>query len=249
MPSSGWGYEAHNGPEEWQKFFPLANGNRQSPIDIQTRYVKYDVHLRPLNPVYDPSSAQLILNSGHSVNVEYDDSKPLSVLSGGPIIGRYRLRQFHFHWGRTDDGGSEHTVNGVQYAAELHLLHWNTEKYSDFVQAAYQPDGLAVIACLLELGEGNSALQKITGALDSIIKQHHKIVFTDFDPMSLLPKSLEYWTYLGSLTSPPLWESVIWIVLKDRMTISSEQLVFGPDVILLHSILKDWSLRTRAQES
>ncbi|KFP55779.1 Carbonic anhydrase 1, partial [Cariama cristata] len=47
--------------------------------------------------------------------------------------------------------------------------------------------------------------------------------FSDFDPSSLLPKSMDYWTYNGSLTHPPLHESVIWIILKEPITISSEQ--------------------------
>ncbi|KAJ1192852.1 hypothetical protein NDU88_002158 [Pleurodeles waltl] len=224
MTSWKWGYEEHNGPEHWHELFPLAYGERQSPIDIQTKNVKYDPDLGPLKPAYDPTSATVILNFGHSFNVEFDDSDPVSVLSGGPLSESYRLKQVHFHWGLTDDCGSEHTVDGVQYASELHMVHWNAEKYSDFVEAVSQPDGLAVISCLLELGEDNSALQQITDVLDSIKNKGEEAVFTDFDPMSLLPESLDYWTYLGSITVPPLLECVIWIVLKDRISISPEQL-------------------------
>ncbi|KAL6083949.1 hypothetical protein STEG23_012177, partial [Scotinomys teguina] len=48
--------------------------------------------------------------------------------------------------------------------------------------------------------------------------------FTNFDPLSLLPPSWDYWTYPGSLTVPPLLESVTWIVLKQPINISSQQL-------------------------
>lgn len=41
------------------------------------------------------------------------------VLSGGPLIGNYRLRQIHFHWGPSDDIGSEHAVDGTKFAAEV----------------------------------------------------------------------------------------------------------------------------------
>lgn len=41
------------------------------------------------------------------------------VLRGGPLTGTYRLRQFHLHWGRSDDHGSEHRVDGVCFAAEV----------------------------------------------------------------------------------------------------------------------------------
>lgn len=47
------------------------------------------------------------------------DQLLLAVLRGGPLSGPYRLRQFHLHWGAADDHGSEHTVDGVQYAAEV----------------------------------------------------------------------------------------------------------------------------------
>lgn len=41
------------------------------------------------------------------------------MLRGGPLPGVYRLRQLHFHWGSSDDHGSEHVVNGVRYAGEV----------------------------------------------------------------------------------------------------------------------------------
>ena len=41
------------------------------------------------------------------------------VLEGGPLNGTYRLIQFHFHWGSSDEQGSEHTVDKKKYAAEV----------------------------------------------------------------------------------------------------------------------------------
>lgn len=40
-------------------------------------------------------------------------------LSGGPLKHKYRLEQFHWHWGSANNKGSEHTVNGQMYAAEV----------------------------------------------------------------------------------------------------------------------------------
>ncbi|XP_039236923.1 carbonic anhydrase 13-like isoform X2 [Pipra filicauda] len=258
-----WGYDEHNGPAHWKEVFPVANGDRQSPIDIKTEETKYDPSLRPLNPNYDPASAKIILNNGHSTSVEFDDtinrsghcSKntefsraqiwllglpcevrtsamcwfhykkiKLIVLTGGPLSGTYRLRQIHFHWGSNDEAGSEHAVDGMKYAAELHVVHWNAEKYSSFVEAARQSDGLAVMAVFLKIGECNPQLKKITDRLDTIRIKGKKALFTNFDPSCLLPKSLDYWTYFGSLTVPPLLESVIWIVLREPISVCSEQL-------------------------
>ncbi|KAM9235114.1 carbonic anhydrase 13-like isoform 2-T2 [Leptosomus discolor] len=244
-----WGYDEHNGPAHWKEVFPVANGDRQSPIDIKTEETKYDPSLRPLNPNYDPASAKIILNNGHSTSVEFDDTVNKSgsfqlnrssllsdfscsddepttafVLTGGPLSGTYRLRQIHFHWGSNDEAGSEHAVDGMKYAAELHVVHWNSEKYSSFVEAARQSDGLAVMAVFLKIGECNPQLKKITDRLDTIRIKGKRALFTNFDPSCLLPKSLDYWTYFGSLTVPPLLESVIWIVLREPISVCSEQL-------------------------
>lgn len=224
MARLSWGYGEHNGPIHWNEFFPIADGDQQSPIEIKTQEVKYDSSLRPLSIKYDPASAKIISNSGHSFNVDFDDTEDKSVLRGGPLTGSYRLRQFHLHWGSADDHGSEHMVDGVRYAAELHVVHWNSDKYPSFVEAAHESDGLAVLGVFLQIGEHNPQLQKITDILDSIKEKGKQTRFTNFDPLSLLPPSWDYWTYPGSLTVPPLLESVTWIVLKQPINISSQQL-------------------------
>lgn len=53
--------------------------------------------------------------------------------------------------------------------------------------------------------------------------QGKSAAFTGFDPCGLLPGSLDYWTYPGSLTTPPLLECVTWIVLREPITVSSQQ--------------------------
>ncbi|XP_047378632.1 carbonic anhydrase 13 isoform X4 [Sciurus carolinensis] len=112
----------------------------------------------------------------------------------------------------------------TQKTNQLHVVHWNSDKYPSFVEAAHEPDGLAVLGVFLQIGEHNSQLQKITDILDSIKEKGKQTRFTNFDPLSLLPPSWDYWTYPGSLTVPPLLESVTWIVLKQPINISSQQL-------------------------
>lgn len=63
----------------------------------------------------------------------------------------------------------------------------------------------------------------LTHGFHEYLPQGKQAPFSDFDPSSLLPKSMDYWTYNGSLTHPLLHESVIWIILKEPITISSEQ--------------------------
>ncbi|XP_070604097.1 carbonic anhydrase 2-like [Erythrolamprus reginae] len=218
-----WGYGKENGPAIWHKNFPLANGERQSPIAIQHKSSKFDPGLKSLKITYDGSAAQKIVNNGHSFNVVFDDSGDKCVLKGGPVEGIYKLKQFHIHWGSCEGQGSEHTVDGVKYDAELHLVHWNT-KYGTFEEAVKHPDGLAVVGVFLKVGNPCPGLQKVVDALGSIKHKEKEVNFTNFDPSGLLPASLDYWTYPGSLTTPPLLECVIWIVLKAPLSVSKEQI-------------------------
>ncbi|XP_028832472.1 carbonic anhydrase [Denticeps clupeoides] len=232
--SHGWGYGPGNGPAKWCESYPIANGPRQSPIDIVPGQATYDPSLRPLTLKYDPTTSLSILNNGHSFQVDFSDDGDKSTLTGGPISGTYRLKQFHFHWGSRDECGSEHTVSGTKYPCELHLVHWNT-KYPSFGDAANQPDGLAVVGVFLKIGAANPNLQKVLDALDAIKNKGKQTTFGNFDPKVLLPASLEFWTYDGSLTTPPLLESVTWIVLRQPISVSSAQmakfrsLLFSPE--------------------
>lgn len=221
--SHAWGYAPDNGPDKWAVNFPIANGPRQSPIDIVPGKASYDAKLKPLKLKYDPANSLDILNNGHSFQVTFVDDTDSSTLRDGPISGIYRLKQFHFHWGASDDKGSEHTVAGKMYPAELHLVHWNT-KYANFGEAASKPDGLAVVGVFLQIGGDNASLQKVLDALNAIKAKGKQTSFTGFDPTTLLPSCLDYWTYDGSLTTPPLLESVTWIVCKEPISVSSKQM-------------------------
>uniref|UniRef100_A0A4W3I0Z2 Carbonic anhydrase n=1 Tax=Callorhinchus milii TaxID=7868 RepID=A0A4W3I0Z2_CALMI len=221
----GQGVIPLTGPSSWHQSFPVAkDGSRQSPVDIRNEETERDPTLQPLVLKYDPRSSKTIANNGHSIQVDFDDTTDQSVLKGGPVTGSYRLRQFHFHWGSCDGRGSEHLVDGASFAAELHLVHWNSEKYADVANAAIEPDGLAVVGVFLKIGAANPALQKLLDAFDSVQKENTKADFKNFDPSTLLPPCLDFWTYLGSLTTPPLLESVIWHVLKEPITVSSGQM-------------------------
>ncbi|XP_059472411.1 carbonic anhydrase 1 [Neocloeon triangulifer] len=225
--AADWGYSPTNGPEVWARLFPQAGGARQSPVDICTAIASSDsdLEVRKLTAVYESQSGLRILNTGHGWKVEAPQTE--SVLEGGPLGDDiYRLEQFHCHWGETTDEGSEHTVDGKAFAGELHLVHWNTTKYQSFAEAAQHPDGLAVLGVFFEVGnESNSEMEKIAASLAEIKFKGQFTEVTDvIDPAKLLPDGLGYWTYLGSLTTPPCNECVTWIVFKQPITVTEQQL-------------------------
>ncbi|XP_043846858.1 carbonic anhydrase 5B, mitochondrial isoform X2 [Dromiciops gliroides] len=187
----------------WQSLDIVPGGDRQSPINIRWRDSVYDPCLKPLKICYDPSTCLHIWNNGYSFLVEFEDSADKSVIKGGPLENNYRLKQFHFHWGAINDWGSEHTVDSKCYPAELHLVHWNAVKYESFEDAAMEENGLAVIGVFLK---------------DSLVE------FETFDPACLMPSCPDFWTYSGSLTTPPLSESVTWIIKKEPIEVDHNQL-------------------------
>ena len=73
---------------------------------------------------------------------------------GGPLASSYQLLQLHFHWGKWNGRGSEHTINGERFPMEMHLVHqassleWGVESATSPVNI---PDGLAVAAFLWEV--------------------------------------------------------------------------------------------------
>ncbi|XP_063306415.1 carbonic anhydrase 1-like [Pelobates fuscus] len=198
--------------------------SHQSPINICTKKVQHDPFLQPITIQYDPQTSRKIVNMGHCFNVEFDDTTDMSVLSDGPLTGYYRLRQFHFHWGTTDEDGSEHVIDGRVYPAEMHIVHWNSQKYMSFEEASNHADGLAVIGILLEIGETNTVLQTIIDHLHEVKTKGKEHSFKRYHLSSLLPEDLNYWTYPGSLTTEPYFECVTWIVLQEAIPISSQQL-------------------------
>uniref|UniRef100_A0A8C8RAA0 Carbonic anhydrase n=1 Tax=Pelusios castaneus TaxID=367368 RepID=A0A8C8RAA0_9SAUR len=215
----GWG---KGRPSEWYKSYPIAHGHCQSPVDIVSTQAVYDPSLKPLIISYESCTSLDISNNGHSVMVDFEDIDDKTVISGGPLEGPYRLKQFHFHWGMKQSQGSEHTVDSKSFPSELHLVHWNARKYATFGEAAAAPDGLAVVGIFLEVRV--LKIMVLTDALYMVKFKGTKAQFRSFNPQCLLPLNLNYWTYRGSLTTPPLYESVTWIVLKEPIRISEKQL-------------------------
>ena len=195
-----WEYEGEAGPANWHKldanFTTCAKGERQSPIDIRDG-LRLDVP--PIQFNYSPSLFRIVDN-GHTVQV---------VVGGSSIqvIGKtYELVQFHFH------RPSEERVNGQTYDMVAHLVHKSA-------------DGkLAVVAVLLEVGKANPVIKTLWDHLPLEKNDEVASPTAVIDINQLLPESRAYYTYMGSLTTPPCTEGVTWLVLKQPVAMSTEQM-------------------------
>ncbi len=195
-----WDYEGPGAPENWSKLDPqnkaCAIGERQSPIDIKDG-IKVD--LEPIKFNYQPSTFRIVDN-GHTVQVQVGEG---SISLTGKS---YELVQFHFH------RPSEEKINGQRFDMVVHLVH-------------KADDGqLAVVAVLLERGNENPFIQTLWNYMPLEKNAPVSPPSAMVDLNALLPASRNYYTYMGSLTTPPCSEGVLWLVMKQPVQVSPEQI-------------------------
>ncbi|XP_068278219.1 carbonic anhydrase 9 [Nyctibius grandis] len=218
---SHWSYEDR---EHWGVDYPDCAGTVQSPININTAKTVFSPQLRPiqLSGYSLPANEKLRLrNNGHTVLLEL----PGSLAITGGYAQQYRAVQLHLHWGSPSGPGSEHTVNRHRFAAEIHVVHYNT-KYDSFQEAMVHPDGLAVLGAFLEVGpRENPYYQEILEHLYEIQREGEEVLVPGFNIAGLLPANLKlYFHYNGSLTTPPCYQTVKWTVFNQTMLLSHEQM-------------------------
>uniref|UniRef100_A0A8D0HGU4 Carbonic anhydrase n=1 Tax=Sphenodon punctatus TaxID=8508 RepID=A0A8D0HGU4_SPHPU len=214
-----------DGERAWSKKYPFCGGVFQSPIDFHNEILQYDSTLAPLEMGgYNVSSTEqfILTNNGHSVRMNLPPTMHIRNLPS-----QYTAAQLHLHWGNTNNPeGSEHTVSGRHFAAEVHIVHYNSDKYPDIMTAVDKSDGLAVLAVLIEIGPFNPSYEKIFGHFQDVKFRDQETLVPGFDVQELLPDRLdEYFRYEGSLTTPPCYPSVLWTVFREPIQISQEQLL------------------------
>ena len=107
---------------------------------------------------------------------------------------------------------------------EAHFVHMNT-KYNDISEALNHPDGLAVIGLFFDASsDGNS---DISSELTPDLDQNDESISLKVNVLQLILNQGmdfdDYFTYAGSLTTPPCSEVVTWIVCRDIRKISVQQ--------------------------
>ncbi|CAH0725273.1 unnamed protein product, partial [Brenthis ino] len=200
----------------------------QSPIAISVPRCPTWSSLEPLRfkRYWDNEADGILLNTGQTAYFTID-SQTRPCLSGGPLIGEYIFEQMHFHWSVDDFTGCEHVLDGHGYAAECHLVHYNS-KYQSLEAAVAHADGLAVVGYLLEAVDApNPSFDKFVEGLEQIRKPEHSVVLSA-ESLSWMNAedvtSESYVTYKGSLTTPPYTECVTWIIYEKPVQIGTEQL-------------------------
>jgi len=195
-----WSYDGESGPQAWARLKPefakCASGTRQSPIDIRDGI---RVDLEPVQFDYRPSAFS-VLDNGHTVQVNVAPGSSIEVMGR-----RFELAQFHFH------RPSEERIDGKQFDMVVHLVHKDVA------------GRLAVVAVLLERGSAHPLVQSVWNNLP-LERGDEVSARGPLDLSQLLPKDPRYFTYMGSLTTPPCSEGVLWMVMQQPVSVSSEQI-------------------------
>lgn len=196
-----WIYKGETGHANWgylsDKYALCATGKRQSPIDI-TESVKANLPSLEFNYSQTPL---IIENNGHTIKMTTDKAGTLKIGQES-----YKLLQIHTHT------PSETAINGKRFDMIIHMVHKNAQ------------DELAVVAVLLEAGDmANPLIEILWKVMPKIVvePQHYD---TQIDVNQLLPQDKNYYTFEGSLTTPPCSEGVKWVILKQPVSISGQQL-------------------------
>ncbi len=203
MAHAEWSYSGATGPSSWGALSPLylncASSTRQSPIDI-TGAVN-DNTLSPISFAGIHAHDVDLINNGHTIEQEYSAGSTIS------FKGKtWTLLQFHFHT------QSEHQIAGIASPMEAH-----------FVFKDNASSNLLVIGMMINTGPSNAFLALFENTLPAN-KGDHVANTTSLDPTTFLTSGSSYWTYDGSLTTPPCSPIVTWVFLKTPATATAAQI-------------------------
>ena len=202
---ASWGYEGKVRAAHWGDLKPeyatCKLGKNQSPIDIKNA-APADLDAIKFN--YKSSPLKMIDN-GHTIQANYAAGSSITVNGK-----QFNLLQVHFHQ------PSEEKLDGQAFPMNAHLVHKSE-------------DGkLAVVGVFLKEGKENALLKTMWKNIPKSKGKEVAAKSANINLENLLPKNRSYYSYTGSLTTPPCSEEVTWMVMKTPVEMSKKQITaFG----------------------
>lgn len=203
-----WEYEGVTGPDHWKSLcddYADCGGMLQSPVNIAGAIV--DTSLQALALDYSETETDIRYN-GHTIEFEVEGGSTLML--GGTV---FQLKQFHFHT------KSEHQIDGFHSPLELHLVHEDPISKNR-----------AVVGVLFEEGAENDFLAQFADHLPDAANPHYTAAH-HYSPAEVLPADRSYFTYPGSLTTPPCDQNVTWFVLANPVPASAAQILHFEEIM------------------
>lgn len=205
---------AADGPENWGKLSPAykacGEGKAQSPIDIVTAKAVPNPNLDTLSRVYTPANATLHNNGKDIVMTFEQGGEPvmpgsINITTADGTVKEFRFKMIHWH------APGEHTIDGKRFPLELHMVHVNDQ------------GDKAVIGILYKMGKPDPLYDQLTEKLREL-KTTPTVAAGVVELKSLQKRTGSYFRYMGSLTTPPCTENVVWNILGKGRELSQEQL-------------------------
>ncbi|XP_015606377.1 carbonic anhydrase 2 [Cephus cinctus] len=205
----------------------------QSPVDLAPTDMARNEQFPPLKMTghWTPLGRAYLYNTGNTAEVRLSLDRPPGIISGGPLKDEYEFLQLHFHWGNSNCHGAEHSINGKLFSMEAHAVHFN-KKYASFDECLEKPDGIVVVGYFMQVvgddtrTEDHPKFAKITDHLPDVEEPNSKAEL-DHDALVWMKQGRclcsGYYTYHGSLTTPPYKECVTWILFPDPIRITRRQ--------------------------
>lgn len=207
-----WRYDASY---DWGSIDPAygvcQNGTRQSPIALQRGGGLSNYH----QPTFEYEGKNMtgnFINWGHGPAFTlYHPEGDFSALPKMKFDNEELfLIGWHIH------SPADHTVDGFRSKSEMHMVHANEEG-----------EPRAVVAIRIDPGKAPSRF--LTSLPTPFIGFNETTAYSNtqldlFEPLREVSELTEFWTYKGSLTSPPCEEGIRWFVARTVMYVGIEQM-------------------------
>jgi carbonic anhydrase len=207
---ANWSYRTGNnipangpvGQNAWSTIAPEGRAAFESPINITGAPTDLS---RYLTIRYAPATPKAVINNAAQIQAQFSLATADSIMLNGVESD---LTQFHYH------DTAENQVNGYTYPMEEHFVNLSATGAE------------TVIAVFMQLGAHNDAIQPVLDAATARLTAPNTstTLAAPVNFAGLLPTSLQGWFYSGSLTTPPLSQTVNWLVLSTPITLDYAQL-------------------------